>query len=59
MIGLWALFMFNLVCIMVIDYLKKILIVKVYDVVVEIELKFVLNLLVCIGNCVYFKCEDD
>jgi len=44
---------------MAIDYLKKILTAKVYDVAVETELKFAPNLSVRTGNRVYLKREDD
>lgn len=41
------------------DYLKKIFIVCVYDVVIEMEFEFVCNLLVWLCNVVYLKCEDN
>ncbi len=44
---------------MAIDYLKKILTAKVYDVAVETELKFAPNLSARTGNRVYLKREDD
>ena len=44
---------------MAIDYLKKILTAKVYDVALETELKFAPNLSARTGNRVYLKREDD
>jgi threonine dehydratase len=44
---------------MAIDYLKKILTAKVYDVAQETELKFAPNLSARTGNRVYLKREDD